>query len=125
MNVKKSISEFLFGLTILVGFLPLTFSFSNNGTQLLLETDSKYLIWGGQATTLLLILFTKDSFSRKKLIGLLVLYVLVPLTFTFNENGVSFLILKKYTSSLLSWAIACVLIGKLLFSQKLQENSNL
>ncbi|MFH0894812.1 MAG: hypothetical protein V2A54_10295 [Bacteroidota bacterium] len=125
MNAKKSISGFLFGLTILVGFIPLTFSFSDNGIQLLLETEFKYLIWGGQATTLLLLLFIKDSLSRNKLIGLLVLYVLVPLTFTFNENGVYFLILNKYTSSLLSWAIAGVLLGKLLFAQKLKENSNL
>jgi hypothetical protein len=125
MKVNKSISGFLFGLTLLVGFMPLTFYFSNNGTQLLLETEFKYLIWGGQATILLLLLFRKDSLSRNKLIGLLVLYMLVPLTFTFNKNGIFFLILNNYTSSLLSWAIAGVLTGKLFFSQKLQENSNI
>ena len=125
MNAKKSTSGFLFGLTILAGFLPLTFSFSNNGIQLLLETEFKFVIWGGQATTLLLLLFTKQCLTKKQLIGLSVLYVLIPLTFAFNENGASFLILDKSTSSILSWAIASVLIGKLLFAQKLKENPDL
>ena len=125
MNAKKSTSRFLFGWIMLVGFMPLAFTFSQNGKQLLLETDFKYVVWGGQATTLLLLLLTRLSLSKNQLIGLSVLCMFVPLAFTFNENGASFLILKKYTSSILSWAIAGILIGKLLFVHKLKENTNL
>jgi intracellular septation protein A len=124
MNTKKSTSGILFGLTLLVGLIPLAFTFSQNGTQLLLETEFRFIVWCGQAITLLILLLTKHSLSKNQLIGLSVLYVFVPLTFTFNENGVYFLILNKYTSSILSWGIASVLLGKLLFSQKQKQISN-
>ncbi len=125
MNTKKSISKFLFGWIMLVAFMPLAFTVSQSGTQLLLETDYKYVVWGVQATTLILVLSTRLSLSKNQLIGLSVLCVFVPLAFSFNENGTSFLILNKYTSSILSWAIAGVLIGKIFFVQKLKENTNL
>jgi len=110
---------------MLVAFMPLAFTVSQSGTQLLLETDYKYVVWGVQATTLILVLSTRLSLSKNQLIGLSVLCVFVPLAFSFNENGTSFLILNKYTSSILSWAIAGVLIGKIFFVQKLKENTNL
>lgn len=121
MNKKKSISGFLFGLTMLVGLMPLAFTFSQNGTQLLLETEFRYVVWCGQAITLLLLLLTSQNLSKHQLIGLSLICVFVPLAFTFNRNGASFLILNKYTSSILSWAIASALITKLLFSQYFKE----
>lgn len=124
MKTKKSTTGLMFGLIILVGFLPLAFTFSQNGTQLILETSLKYVVWCGQVIILLTLLLKKQDFSKNQLIGLSILFVLVPFTFSFNENGVSLLILNKYTSSILSWAIASILLGKLLFTQELKENSN-
>lgn len=124
MKTKKSTTGLMFGLIILVGFLPLAFTFSQNGTQLILETSLKYIVWCGQVIILLTLLLKKQDFSKNQLIGLSILFVLVPFTFSFNENGVSLLILNKYTSSILSWAIASILLGKLLFTQELKENSN-
>jgi hypothetical protein len=124
MKTKKSTTGLMFGLIILIGFLPLGFTFSQIGTQLILETSLKYVVWCGQVIILLTLLLKKQDFSKNQLIGLSILFVLVPFTFSFNENGVSLLILNKYTSSILSWAIASILLGKLLFTQELKENSN-
>ncbi|HMN90397.1 MAG TPA: hypothetical protein PKD70_12885 [Saprospiraceae bacterium] len=125
MNKQNSDSSLLFGLTIFVGFMPLAFTFSQNETQPLLDTSFKYMVWGGQTIALLLLLFSKHQLIKNQLIVLTVLYVFVPFMFTFNENGATFLILTKYTSSILSWAIASVVISKLFFIHKLEENSNL
>lgn len=125
MNTKNSTSGLLFGLAIFVGLMPLTFTFSTENTQLLLDTSFKYAVWAGQTSILILLLLTKHNLSKNQLIALAVLYLVVPFTFTFNESGAYFLILNKYTSSILSWAVASVLIGKLLFLQKLKEHSNL
>jgi hypothetical protein len=125
MNTKISTSGLLFGLAIFVGLVPLTFTFSPNGTQLLLDTSFKYAVWAGQVFILILLTLTKYRLNKNQLIALAVLYLVVPFTFTFNESGTSFLILNKYTSSILSWAVASVLIGKFLFLQKLKENTNL
>ncbi|SFE40505.1 hypothetical protein [Thermoflexibacter ruber] len=125
MNTKNSTSGLLFGLAIFVGLMPLTFTFSTENTQLLLDTSFKYAVWAGQTCILILLLLTKHNLSKNQLIALAVLYLVVPFTFIFNESGAYFLILNKYTSSILSWAVASVLIGKLLFLQKLKEHSNL
>jgi hypothetical protein len=125
MNTKKSTSGFLFGLTVLIGLMPLAFTFSQNGTRLLLETEFRYVVWCGQVITLLLLLLTKHSLCKNQLIGLSVFCVFVPFAFTFGEDGASFLILNKYTSSILSWAIASVLLGKLFFERNLKENPKL
>lgn len=125
MKTKISTSRPLFGLAIFIGLMPLTFMLSSNGTQLLLDTSFKYAIWCGQTMILMLLLLTKYSLSKNQLVALALLYLFVPFTFTFNESGASFLILKKYISSILSWAVASILIGKLLFLQKLKENTNL
>jgi hypothetical protein len=124
MYKKNSTSGIIFGLTIFAGLLPLAFMFTQKGTQLLLETSFKYVVWGGQTGILFLLTLTKHKLSKKQLIGLAILCAVVPFTFTFNEKGVSFLILNKYTSSLLSWAIAGVLLIKMFTSQKLKENSD-
>lgn len=116
MNKQNSTSGLLFGLTIFVGLMPLTFSFSQNGIHLLLDTSFKYAVWCGQAIILLMLNLTKIRLSKNQLIGLSVLYALIPLAFTFNDNGLNFLILNKYTSSILSWAIASILFDRLLFN---------
>ncbi len=123
MNKQNSASPLLFGLAIFVGLMPLAFTFSQNEIQPLLNTSFKYMVWGGQTIVLLLLLFNKYQLIKNQLIALIVLYACVPFIFTFNENGATFLILTKYTSSVLSWAIASVVISKLFF--KLEENSNL
>lgn len=115
MNKQNSTSGLLFGLTIFVGLMPLTFTFSQNGTQLLLDTSFKYVVWCGQAIILLMLLFTKFKLSKNQLIGLSALYSIIPLTFTFNDSGLTFLILNKYASSTLSWAVASVMFSKLFF----------
>jgi len=124
MKLKKSNSGIMLGLIILVGFLPLAFTFSQNGTQLLLETSFKYVVWCGQAIILVTLLLKKQDISKNQLIGLSILFVLIPFSFTFNENGFGFLILNKYTSSILSWAMACIMLGKLFFTQQLKENTS-
>lgn len=123
MTKQNSTSGLLFGMTILVGLMPLAFTFSQNGTELLLDTSFKCIVWGGQATLLLLLLLTKQKLSKNQLIALTVLFMLVPFTFTFNEKGATFLILTKYTSSILSWAIASIVFSKLFFTYKLKEDS--
>ncbi|MBU0473318.1 MAG: hypothetical protein KKF62_04070 [Bacteroidetes bacterium] len=125
MNKILSTSGLVFCLTIFIGLMPLAFTFSKNGTQLLLETSLNYLVWSGQAIILLLLLVTKPNFSKNQLIGLAALFMLVPFAFTFNENEAYFLILNKYTSSILSWVISSVFLSKLLFSEKLKVNSNI
>lgn len=122
MNKQNSISEFLFGLAIFVGLMPLAFTFSQNETQLLLFTSFKYIVWSGQAIILLLLLLAKIQFSRNKLIGMGVLFLLIPFVFTFSESGVSFLILNQYPSSVLSWAIASVLFSKIFFSSNFKPS---
>ncbi len=112
-------------MAILVVLMPLAFTFSQNGTQLLLDTSFKYIVWGGQTVLLLLLLLTKPELTKNQLFALTALFVLVPFTFTLYEKGATFLILTKYTSSILSWAIASVLFSKLLFTHKQKENSNI
>lgn len=124
MNTKKSTSGFLFGLAIFTGLLPLAFSFSQTGIQLLLETKFRGVIWCGQAITLLILLLSKGNIGKHQLVGLSILFVLVPLTFTFNEKGAYFLILNKYTSTILSWAIAGVLLRKLLLLEHREQVLN-
>ena len=114
MNKQNSTSGLLFALIIFIGLMPLASTFLQNRTQLLLDTSFKYIVWCGQAILLILLLLTKLKVSKNQLIGLALLCVLIPFAFTFNDNGVTFLILNKYTSSILSWAIASVLFSKLL-----------
>lgn len=112
----------MFGLTIWVALMPLAFMFSQDGTQLLLlETSFRVLVWSFQIILLLLLFFTGNTQSKKQLMGLSVLCLLIPFVFTFNENGVSFLILNQYASSILSWVIASTLFGKLMLPQYLKE----
>lgn len=115
MNKQNTISGFLFGLAIFVGLMPLAFKFSQNEMQLLLFTSFKYIVWSGQAIILLLLLLPKIQFSANKMISMGVLFLLIPFVFSFSERGVSFLILNQYPSSILSWAIASVLFGKIFF----------
>jgi hypothetical protein len=125
MTKQNSTSGLLFGMTILVGLMPLAFTFSQNGTELLLDTSFKYIVWGGQATHFLLLLLIKQKLSKNQLIALTVLFILVPFTFSFNEKGATFLILTKYISSILSWAIASIVFTKLFFTYKFNEDSNI
>lgn len=108
---------------IFISLLPLSFTISQNEMKLLLETDFKYVVWFGQAIVLLLLFISKYNMSKKQQIGLSILYILIPFTVTFSENGVSFLILNKYTSSMLSWAIASVLMSNLLSYSISHKNS--
>jgi len=62
MNKKNSTSRFMFGLIILVGLTPLAFTFSQNGTPLLLETSFKYVVWCGQV----IILYIQKSIDPLK-----------------------------------------------------------
>ena len=125
MTKQRSASGLLFGMAILVGLMPLAFRFSPNGAVLLPDTPFRDLVWGAQVTFLFLLLLTKEKFSKDELIALAVLFMLVPCTFTFNERGATFLILTHYTSSLLSWAIAGILLSKLLFTYKLNKDPNI
>ncbi|MCZ2278172.1 MAG: hypothetical protein LC117_09620 [Bacteroidia bacterium] len=115
MNKNNLTSGLLFGLATFIGLMPLTFTFSQNGTQLLLDTSFKYVVWCGQAIILFMLLFTKFKLSKNQLIGLSVLYALIPFTITFNDNELTFLILNKYASSILSWVVASVMFSKLFF----------
>jgi len=122
MSDSKPTSKIMFGLTIWVALMPLAFMFSQDGTQLLLlETSFRVLVWSFQIILLLLLFFTGNTQSKKQLMGLSVLCLLIPFVFTFNENGVSFLILNQYASSILSWVIASTLFGKLMLPQYLKE----
>lgn len=116
MKKQNSPSELLFGLSIFVGLMPLTFTFSQNGIQMLLDTPFKVVVWCGQAILLLMLLLARPKLSKNQLIGLSVLYALIPFVFTFNNQGLTFLILNKYASSILSWAVASVLFCKLFFN---------
>jgi len=124
MNIKNTTSELLFGLTIFVGLIPLAFMFSQKGTQLLIETSFRYFVWCGEAIVLFLLLLTKQNLKKKQMIALATLCLLVPFTFTFNENGVTFLILDKYISSILSWLMASVLFSKLISNSNIIEKSS-
>jgi len=124
MNIKNTTSELLFGLTIFVGLIPLAFMFSQKGTQLLIETSFRYFVWCGEAIVLFLLLLTKQNLKKKQMIALATLCLLVPFTFTFNENGVTFLILDKYINSILSWLMASVLFSKLISNSNIIEKSS-
>lgn len=115
MNTKSSTSRLLTGLAFFTAFLPLTFIFSSDSVQMWLDTSYNYIVWVVQAIVLLLLLLNKIKPERKQLIALAILFFLVPFVFSFNDNEVSFLILKHYTSSILSWVIGIVLLSKLLF----------
>jgi len=123
MDKQNSTSGLLFGLTIFVGLMPLTFTFSQNGIQLLLDTSFKYVVWCGQALILLVLLFTKLKLGKNHLIGLSVLFALIPFAGSFNEKGLTFLILNKYTSSILSWAIASVLLSKMFINTNFKPSN--
>ena len=124
MNIKNTTSELLFGLTIFVRLIPLAFMFSQKGTQLLIETSFRYFVWCGEAIVLFLLALTKQNLSKKQMIALATLCLLVPFTFTFNENGVTFLILDKYINSILSWLMASVLFSKLISNSNIIEKSS-
>ncbi|MBW7838572.1 MAG: hypothetical protein H3C36_02805 [Chitinophagaceae bacterium] len=115
MNTKSSTSRLLTGLAFFTAFLPLTFIFSSDSVQMWLDTSYNYIVWVVQAIVLLLLLLNKIKPERKQLIALAILFFLVPFVFSFNDNEVSFLILKHYASSILSWVIGIVLLSKLLF----------
>ena len=113
MDNQNSSTRLLFGLAVFVGLMPLAFTFPQNGTQLLLDTSLKYVVWCGQSIILIVLLLAKPKLGKNQLIGLSVLFTFIPFTFTFSDNGLSFLILNKYTSSIFSWAIASVLLSKM------------
>lgn len=115
MNTKSSTSRLLTGLAFFAAFMPLTFIFSSDSVQMWLDTSYSYIVWVVQAIVLLLLLLNKIKPERKQLIALAILFFLVPFVFSFNDNEISFLILKHYVNSILSWAIGIVLLSKLLF----------
>lgn len=115
MNTKSSTSRLLTGLAFFTAFLPLTFIFSSDSVQMWLDTSYNYIVWVVQAIVLLLLLLNKIKPERKQLIALAILFFLVPFVFSFNDNEISFLILKHYANSILSWVIGIVLLSKLLF----------
>lgn len=80
-----------------------------------MDTSYSYVVWVVQAIALFLLLLYKIKAERKQLIAMTILFFLIPFAFSFNDNEVSFLILKHYTSSILSWVIGIVLLSKLLF----------
>lgn len=92
MNKKILSSGFMFGLATFVGLMPLAFTFSQNEIQSILATSFKYVVWFGQATVLSLLFLIKQNMNKKQLIGLSILFIIVPFTFTLNDNGASFLI---------------------------------
>lgn len=115
MNTKSPTSHLLTGLAFFAAFLPLTFIFSSDSSRMLMDTSYSYVVWVVQAIALLLLLLYKIKAERKQLIAMTILFFLIPFAFSFNDNEVSFLILKHYTSSILSWVIGIVLLSKLLF----------
>ncbi|MCO5287690.1 MAG: hypothetical protein M9898_14880 [Chitinophagaceae bacterium] len=115
MNTKIPASRLLTGLAFFVAFLPLTFIFSSDSSRMLMDTSYSYVVWVVQAIALFLLLLYKIKAERKQLIAMTILFFLIPFAFSFNDNEVSFLILKHYTSSILSWVIGIVLLSKLLF----------
>lgn len=125
MNIQKPNSGWFFALIVFIGLLPLAFIFSRDQLQLLLETDARYAIWVGQIITLISVLSIKQKLSKNQLVGLSAICVFVPFVFTFGKDGASFMILNKntYASSILSWAIASVLLGKSYFQKHPSETS--
>ena len=91
---KSSRIAVLFG--IFTAIFPLTFSFSDGETSYLISSPLNvawcFLLLG---IALFLVIRSRKTISNKKMIALAILYVLVPLTFRFSENGLQFLILKQ------------------------------
>ena len=91
---KSSRIAVLFG--IFAAFFPLTISFSNGVISYLISSDTNvvwcFLVLG---IALFLIIRSRKTISNKKVMALAILYLLVPLSFRFSENGVQFLILKQ------------------------------
>lgn len=113
--MKNSTSKLQFGLLIFVALLPLTFTFSQNEVHFLLDSSFKYVVWSAQTVILLVLLLKKSLFTKIQLWVIAVLYVFIPFTFTISNNEVDFLILNRYTSSIISWSIAGLVFSKLLF----------
>lgn len=111
MDKNISLSRFAQGLAIFVGLLPLTVTFSQQSWQMWIETPFQYAVLGGQMAVALLLLITK--LGRNQIVGLACLFLLVPFTFVFDEEGVRFLILGHSVNTGFSWLLAAILLGKL------------
>lgn len=116
MTNKNLNSSLLFGFTLFVGLLPLTVFYSENGLQLLIDSSFRYTVWSLEVVVVFILLFSKITVNKNQLIALSGLFLMVPLTFTFNNDGITFLILNKYISSVLSWVISGILVAKLFFA---------
>jgi hypothetical protein len=59
----------------------------------------------------LLLLITR--LGQNQILGLACLFLLVPFTFVFDDEGVKFLILGHSVNTGFSWLLAAMLLGKL------------
>ncbi|GAB4412678.1 MAG: hypothetical protein OHK0039_18860 [Bacteroidia bacterium] len=100
------------GLAIFAGLMPLAFVLGDAGIQLLIDTPLRYLIWALLGAMILIFVLWGLSLSGSQRLGLAILYLLVPLTFVFDGQGVDFLLLDKYPSTILSWLAAGVLLSR-------------
>ncbi len=113
---KSSRIAVLFG--IFAAIFPLTFSFSDGETSYLISSPLNvvwcFLLIG---IALFLIIRSRRTINSKKMMALAILYVLVPFSFQFSENGIQFLILKQ--APLLSAAM--IVSGCVLFITHLKD----
>lgn len=109
----------MLGFLIFGGLMPLTFTFSNKGAHLLLDTQYKYLILCIQVVVMLLLLMGKHTLAKKQLMGGAIFYALVPFTFSFGAAGIHFPVLVHYSSSILSWLVASVLVSRWYYISKI------
>jgi len=113
---KSSRIAVLFG--IFAAIFPLTISFSN-GEIFYLVSSPVNVVWCFLmlGIALFLIIRSRKTISNKKMIALVILYILVPLSFRFSENDIQFLILKQ--APFLS--ITMIVIGSGLFLLLLKD----
>ncbi len=117
-------SKIIFSLLLFTSLLPLAFSFAGDEVKLLIDTPYQHIISSLQAITLLVIIFSRQKLSKNQAVGVALLYMLIPFAFTFGGNSFSFLVLRHYANSLLSWAIAIVVFIKMAFHPDVSKNIN-
>jgi hypothetical protein len=124
MQKGSTFSNLLFGLSVLAGLMPLSFCIKSDGMTWWLDTPGKYFIWSLMAITFFLLLLIRHRLNKDQLIGLAILYLFVPFSFSFNDSGMTFLILDQYPTTILSWLIGSILLSKLISRSNTLEANN-
>jgi len=111
---------------VFAAFFPLTFSLTNGKSFFMIDTPSSltwcFLVLG---IAVYLMIYFRKAISRKKMIGLSMLYLLIPFSFYFKGNELQFVILR----SSLFLAVALLITSVMLFyfafiSERNTENEN-